>query len=110
MSEFTHHTFIRTDSLVIESDTTPHFQKFVITQFTLVPTPILRLKPISSIRVAPPALLVRELLLPRHMLSGTMKRLLNHKHKESHIMLWTIAVLGTYVVGIYFIRLVWWQE
>ena len=26
------------------------------------------------------------------------------------IMLWAIVIAGTYVAGIYLIRLVWWQE
>lgn len=31
--------------------------------------------------------------------------------KESEgIMIWAIIIAGTYVAGIYLIRLVWWQE
>lgn len=34
---------------------------------------------------------------------------LQRKWKD-HIMLWAIFIAGTYVAGIYLIRLVWWQE
>lgn len=30
--------------------------------------------------------------------------------KRRQIMLWAIVIAGTYVAGIYLIRLVWWQE
>lgn len=30
--------------------------------------------------------------------------------QEDRIMLWAIFIAGTYVAGIYLIRLVWWQE
>lgn len=34
----------------------------------------------------------------------------NQRKKEKRIMLWAIFIAGTYVAGIYLIRLVWWQE
>jgi len=37
------------------------------------------------------------------------RQLSQHKQEE-HIMLWAILIAGTYVAGIYLIRLVWWQE
>ncbi len=57
-----------------------------------------------------PLYLVRKLLLSRNMLLETMPQLLDRRNKEGHIMLWAIAIVGTYVAGIYLIRLVWWQE
>jgi hypothetical protein len=32
------------------------------------------------------------------------------KEREDKIMLWAIVIAGTYVAGVYLIRLVWWQE
>ncbi|HNO35827.1 MAG TPA: hypothetical protein PKK30_16005, partial [Nitrospira sp.] len=34
----------------------------------------------------------------------------NQRKKEKRSMLWAIFIAGTYVAGIYLIRLVWWQE
>ena len=53
--------------------------------------------------------LVRELLGYMGMLSVTTPALL-HQIKGEHIMFLTLAIVGTYVAGIYLIRLVWWQE
>jgi hypothetical protein len=50
---------------------------------------------------------VRELLSTRtpHLTGRRWRR-----QKEGLIMLWAILIAGTYVAGIYVIRLVWWQE
>jgi hypothetical protein len=33
-----------------------------------------------------------------------------HRKEGDEIMYWAIMIVGTYVAGIYLIRLVWWQE
>ena len=53
--------------------------------------------------------LVRELLLVRVVMAATLRKNTENK-KRRQIMLWAIVIAGTYVAGIYLIRLVWWQE
>lgn len=47
-------------------------------------------------------------LLSTRTVHLTMSRL--RETKEGLIMMWAILIAGTYIAGIYVIRLVWWQE
>ena len=42
-------------------------------------------------------------------MAATLRKNTENK-KKRQIMLWAIVIAGTYVAGIYLIRLVWWQE
>lgn len=48
--------------------------------------------------------------LPQSRYGGDTPAKTEKINRGGTIMLWAIVIVGTYVAGIYLIRLVWWQE